>query len=632
MKLGNDEAPHFAILTSSARGHLARVRYLVEECGISPNTTWTDCAGLSPLMAACMRGHLDVVRYLINEQHVDVDAASGLGGNTALMFSIGEGGWDLQLQFNSDEQWTSKVEVTVSPDTWSASLSKCKEKPSGSLDVARFLAHHAGAFVDARDTFGRTALMKAAARGFLGAVVLLLEACADVNLVCSAYGFSPILYASHFGQLDVVKHLADHVVGLSLEVQSKDGCTALQLALSGGHVEVSKYLANRFCELSLLAFGGLFSETSELSPQDREAYGALTCEAYDACAEIEQVWRAKREDERVAADAEADRHAAELVAAEITELESKKRSRTTKKQRYASRQIRPTQAPDVNSDRHPPAASLPTLSCSKHVHKSNSNAELLCKPELNYSFADVEDEQRCHKLRALEARNAELEALLEEARSECSQLREANAHAQKELEHVRDNCAWFAAELDKAKESTRVRNKTKSDPRPSGVGVSLPQHSLKCFPVLRDVEDWLCDNRDLLQVGSLVRIPVLALRWTHGDINYGMVFGHGDHAGLSILKLFDELQRGVKSPLEIQRPIDVVESKGMMFALSNRRLTALMMYQSLHRDRLVRPWCRICSSTSAKFIAAMNSKIEGLGVETRPGISQHLGRLLFGSP
>ena len=54
-----------------------------------------------------------------------------------------------------------------------------------------------------------------------------------------------------------------------------------------------------------------------------------------------------------------------------------------------------------------------------------------------------------------------------------------------------------------------------------------------------------------------------------------------------------------------------------------------MMYQSLHRDRTVKAWFRICNSDTQKFEQANGTTNEGLGIDTRDGESQHFGALLF---
>ena len=90
-----------------------------------------------------------------------------------------------------------------------------------------------------------------------------------------------------------------------------------------------------------------------------------------------------------------------------------------------------------------------------------------------------------------------------------------------------------------------------------------------------------------------------------------------------------QLQRNHKLPGDIHQPLDVVQHQGRFCSLSNRRLTALMMYQAMHRDWTVKAWCRICSSDTQKFEEANSTTNEGLGIQTRDGESQHFGSALF---
>ena len=70
------------------------------------------------------------------------------------------------------------------------------------------------------------------------------------------------------------------------------------------------------------------------------------------------------------------------------------------------------------------------------------------------------------------------------------------------------------------------------------------------------------------------------------------MFGHGEDDE-SIFKLVDQLQRGDIRASDINEPLDVAQHDGMFCSISNRRLTALMMYQALHRDVEVKLWCEI---------------------------------------
>ena len=103
------------------------------------------------------------------------------------------------------------------------------------------------------------------------------------------------------------------------------------------------------------------------------------------------------------------------------------------------------------------------------------------------------------------------------------------------------------------------------------------------------------------------------------------MFGDGE----SIFKLVDQLERGDKTPGDINKHLDVVQYQGNFLSLSNRRLAALMMYQSLHRNRVVKAWCRMCSSDTEEFETKYNTANQGLGVDICDGDAQHFGATLL---
>ena len=103
------------------------------------------------------------------------------------------------------------------------------------------------------------------------------------------------------------------------------------------------------------------------------------------------------------------------------------------------------------------------------------------------------------------------------------------------------------------------------------------------------------------------------------------MFGEGE----SIFKLVDQLERGEKNPGDINRHLDVAQYDGGFRSLSNRRLAALMMYQSLHRDRPVKAWCRVCSNDTEEFESKNTTTTRGLGINVCNCESQHFGAALF---
>jgi len=88
----------------------------------------------------------------------------------------------------------------------------------------------AGAKVDAKNTFGDTAIMVASLNGHLVLVKKLFARGAQINPA----GWTPLAYAATNGQTDVVRYLLD--VGANINAASANGTTPLMMAVRGGHI------------------------------------------------------------------------------------------------------------------------------------------------------------------------------------------------------------------------------------------------------------------------------------------------------------------------------------------------------------------------------------------------------------
>ena len=98
-----------------------------------------------------------------------------------------------------------------------------------------------------------------------------------------------------------------------------------------------------------------------------------------------------------------------------------------------------------------------------------------------------------------------------------------------------------------------------------------------------------------------------------------MIFG-GDE---SVFKSVDQLQRGTKNPADLNEPLKAALFDGN-HCFSHRRLTALMMYQTLHRDMMVMARCKMCNSDTDKFEQRNTTRNRGLGKDTSHVDSQIL--------
>ena len=112
---------------------------------------------------------------------------------------------------------------------------------TGRLDVVKLLIER-NADVEGRTSTGSTPLRAAAYRGRLDVVRCLVESGADVNARKYDDESTSLMVACDRGHLSVVTYLISK--GAMMDLQCKNGSTALHTVVQGGHVEiVSKLLA-----------------------------------------------------------------------------------------------------------------------------------------------------------------------------------------------------------------------------------------------------------------------------------------------------------------------------------------------------------------------------------------------------
>ena len=162
---------------------------------------------VTPLVIAAHNGHLNSVKILLG-YGADIEARGTL--------KIG-----------------NEVVEGCTP-LWGAAV-------TGHLDVLRLLIER-NADVDGRTSTGSTPLRAAAVKGHLDVVRCLVESGADVNTRNYNEESTPLMAACYWGHLSVVTYLIDK--GAFMDLQCKDGSTALHDAVQRGYLEmVSQLLA-----------------------------------------------------------------------------------------------------------------------------------------------------------------------------------------------------------------------------------------------------------------------------------------------------------------------------------------------------------------------------------------------------
>ena len=184
------------LIEISEDGDLDEIKSLIEST--SPraiNIDFQNKDGWTALMNACKEGHLDIVKYLIANGAVDTNFHTEYL-NTSLMVA----------------------------------------SEYGHVDVVNYLVENLRVDVNIKDNNGWTALSVAcvisgnetdSSNRYLSIVICLLKNGADVN-TRNKNGFTPLMYASENGNVNVVKLLIDY--GALKNLRNNDGQTAKMLA------------------------------------------------------------------------------------------------------------------------------------------------------------------------------------------------------------------------------------------------------------------------------------------------------------------------------------------------------------------------------------------------------------------
>ncbi|XP_066278889.1 ankyrin repeat domain-containing protein 16-like isoform X3 [Branchiostoma lanceolatum] len=191
-----DSVLHYA----ARHGQVAVLRYVCEDCGLSPETGNVD--GKRPLHEAAQAGHTECVRYLVGRCNYAPDTPDSCG-STPLMDAV-----------RADH-----------------------------IDLVQLLVEQHGADVQKLDIMGRQPLHLAAQAGCLEAIRYLFdEHGLPVDTPASGSGLTALHFAAKEGQTNAVKLILRF--GSSANTKDGKGRTALHMASGGQHAECVRVLLN----------------------------------------------------------------------------------------------------------------------------------------------------------------------------------------------------------------------------------------------------------------------------------------------------------------------------------------------------------------------------------------------------
>ncbi len=145
-----------ALQWAAGAGHLAVVRWLVEECGLDPRTTVQPKDGRNALHWACRNGKLRVCQWLVEHGRVDPSTPTKDGTSpfhwAVWQGHVGVGEWLIEI----GADWRAKNSFGCNAVQWAAL--------SGSVSMCRWL-QSVGLEIDLLNDNGHSALHKAAVKG-----------------------------------------------------------------------------------------------------------------------------------------------------------------------------------------------------------------------------------------------------------------------------------------------------------------------------------------------------------------------------------------------------------------------------------------------------------------------------------
>ncbi|ESU45136.1 Ankyrin repeat protein [Giardia duodenalis] len=238
-----DNQNHNTLYHALKTGHMETAKIVL------PHEDPTDENGVTALMRAAARGDAEMVELLAPLQK----GAKDKDGTTAFAHALKNRHTDIAMVLREHEvlSWTPLMSAAVTGDIETAKqhLSD-KDKKNSDGDTAYALAAKAGQgaileLLDPTDEKGVTALMRAAERGDVEVVKLLIPLqkgkkadCFEIGDWFILHGGTALMMAAACGHAEVVELLVEHEAGVKDEAR----WTALMCAVRGNYPECVKLL------------------------------------------------------------------------------------------------------------------------------------------------------------------------------------------------------------------------------------------------------------------------------------------------------------------------------------------------------------------------------------------------------
>lgn len=225
-----------ALQSAAYHGNIMSVRELLK-AGADVNTPGKPHDGFTALQVAAKQEHVEMVQALL-DAGADVNASgSPLGGYTALQAACDRGNIKL-VQILVD----AGANVNARRKGQSTTILQSAIKQDSFETVQLLLKAGADVNSPPRGKDGRSAIQKAAERGYRSILDLLLEAGADVNAAAGVkYGRTALQAAASAEKLDmdVIEVLLKAGANINAPAGFKGGLTALQGAAIRGYINVA---------------------------------------------------------------------------------------------------------------------------------------------------------------------------------------------------------------------------------------------------------------------------------------------------------------------------------------------------------------------------------------------------------